>query len=75
MPVKPATVQHCSGHIGKLLKVKNSKGLLYKCDYGNQCRFSHTRVVGKSADQIWKIVETFPFSMQEDFKKVLAARS
>ena len=82
-PVKPlkAREEHttrdarvCVGYFGSQLGMKNVKGVVYRCEFGNGCRFSHTSPKGKSAKEIRALIDTLPFNVQDDFRKATAPK-
>lgn len=64
----------CANDIGSQLKVKNTKGVLYKCEYGKSCRYDHINISRKTAKEIRAIVELLPVRVQNDVKKSAAGK-
>ena len=60
--------RHCAGHLGKQLKALYADGRPYKCFYGKACKFQHASKVGKTNEQLLKIIAQLPPTAQEDLQ-------
>ena len=70
-----AAKKACVGFIGGQLKANSTNGVPYKCQYGDDCKFRHLKLKGKTNEQISAVIALFPAAAKADCLKAILVKS
>ena len=70
-----AATKACVGFIGGQLKANSTNGVPYKCQYGDDCKFRHLKLKGKTNEQISAVIALFPAAAKADCLKAILVKS
>jgi hypothetical protein len=68
-------VKVCFNFLGSHLRMKNSKGVVYRCEFGANCKFSHSSTRDKTSKELKTIIDALPFRVQDEFRKAVASKN
>ena len=69
---REAPTKTCASHLGKQLKAAYSDEHLYKCAFGNSCKFRRIGKVGKTRVEMLEIISLLPATAREDLTKAMS---